>query len=113
MADKFALQKRVKTAGETRNVAVSFDDELDVDEQLTGTPTIVDVGGVLTLDNKVVSTAELEINDKTVAIGRAVQFSVEGGVAGTTYTVRITCTTTSTPTQTVIGKLYVKVVSDS
>jgi hypothetical protein len=95
-----------RSAGSTRNAAFDFGDDegpLDSGELLTGTPTIVEVStSALTISNKVVSTAELTINGRTVAIGEAVQCSVTGGTAGTTYTIRVTVDTDSTPAQTIV-----------
>ncbi len=53
----------------------------------------------LTLASKAVNTAAVTVLDKAVAIGKAVQFSVSGQVAGTTYRIRVTATTDSTPSR--------------
>ena len=88
--------------GDTRNGAVSFADQLDSGEVLTGTPTVEEqTTSVLTIANKAVSTAEKTINGETVAIGEAVQFTVSGQTSGT-YTLKITATTDSTPAQTLV-----------
>lgn len=90
--------------GETRNCAVSFVGVLDSGESLTGTPTIVEeTTSDLTLTSKVVSTAALTINSKSVPLGKAVQFRVSGQLAaGSPYTIKITVGTTSTPAQTLV-----------
>jgi len=90
------------SAGATRLVAVDLTSELDSGVLLTGTPTVTESTGTLTLTNKAVSTAALEINDKTVAIGKAVQFLVDAASAsdGTTYTIAISVGTDSTPAET-------------
>jgi len=104
------LEKKVS---EIRNVAISFAGVVDVGELLTGTPTIVEVTTTdLTLSNKVVSTAQLTINGKKVLIGEAVQFKVLGGTADTNYGIRITVGTDSTPTQTLIITLRLRVKAD-
>ena len=85
------------SAGATEVVSVDCVDFLDTGELFTGTLTITeDTTTDLTLSNKVVSTASLTISDRTVAIGKAIQFKVTGQVAGVTYLVFITCTTDAT-----------------
>lgn len=108
-----APQRACKSAGETRNIAVSFAGWLDTGEVLTGTPTIVEVGtSDLTLGNKVVSTGALTINGLVVPTGEAVQFNVSGGTAGTEYTIKITPGSDSTPAQTFVGNVILDVVAD-
>lgn len=107
-----APQIQQKTDAEVRNIAVSFDKKLDSGELLTGTPTIVDLAAVLTLGSKIVNTAEITVNGKTTAIGKAVQFNASGGVAGTTYRILITVTTDSSPAQTLEGVVRLKVVDN-
>ena len=81
--------------------AVSFQGKLDSGELLTGTPTVVEVTtSDLTLANKAVSTAALTIDGVSNAIGEAVQFSITGGTAGTTYTINIQVGTDATVAQT-------------
>jgi len=84
----------------TKNAAISFDGELEAGESLTGTPTVTATPDGLTIDNKRVSTGELEINDQAVAAGRAVQFRVSGDPG--TYEIRAVCGTTSSPAQTLV-----------
>lgn len=108
-----APQRHSKSVSEVVNVAVDMRGILDEGELLTGTPTIIEVAtNVLTLSNKAINTEALVINSETVAIGEAVQFSVAGGVAGSTYTIRITVVTDSTPAQTRIVRLKIAVVAD-
>lgn len=93
------------SAGATRIVRVNVTRDLDSGVTLTGTPTVVEVTTTaLTLANKKVNTATYveSHSGTTVAIGKAVEFTVTGGVAGTTYTVRITVSTTSTPAETLV-----------
>lgn len=101
---------RVKHSGETRNVGVSLSGCLDSGETLTGTPTVVDGASVLTLSGKLVTTATMVIDGVTVPIAEAVTFRVAGGVAGTDYTITITCGTSAS--QTVVRKIPLR-VSDS
>lgn len=114
VTQKYAIERHVKTASEVRNVAVSFVDELDSGELLTGTPTVAEVTtSDLSLTNKAVNTAALTISGKAVAIGQAVQFKVSGGTAGTTYTIKVTVSTDATPAQTLICALVIEVLADS
>jgi len=93
-------------AGDTRNGAVSFANQLDSGEALTGTPTVEEQDtSDLTISSVGVSTRELTINEETVAAGLAVQFSVTGMTAAT-YTLKVTATTDSTPAQTLVR--YIK-----
>ena len=108
-----ALEKQRKHVSEVRNVAVSFVGELDVGENLSGTPLVDEVDTTdLTITNIAVSLVALTINDKAVAIGRAVQFRVSGGIAGTRYSVRVTATTDASPAQTLIVNLILNVAGD-
>ena len=95
--------------GEVRNVSVSFAGRLDDSELLTGTPTVVEVTtSILTLDNKIVSTAILTINKISVPVGEAVQFNVLASATGT-YQVKITVGTDATPAQTLIETVEIVV----
>lgn len=106
----FATQIRSKGSQETRNVAVSYADKLEAGELLTGTPTITDSTGDLTLSNKVVSTGSLTINGVSVAAGAAVTFTVAGGTASTTYDIRIQCGTDATNAQTFDDHVQIEVL---
>lgn len=109
-----AIQTQQKTASEIRNIAVSFTGKLDSGEACTGTPTITEVTtSDLTISNKVVSTAILVINGVSTPIGEAVQCSVTGGTAGTTYEIQIAAGTDSTPAQTMYGTIKLKVLEDT
>lgn len=93
--------------GATRLGACSFVGQLDSGELLTGTPTVAEeTTSDLTLANKAVNTAELTLNQATVAIGQAVQFSVSGQLrANSPYTITITVGTDASPAQTLVGKV--------
>lgn len=94
-------ERPVMIEGETRNGKVSFVDLLDSGESLTGTPTVAEVTtSDLTISNAAVSAAALTILGESVAAGKAVQFKVTGGSAGTTYLLRVTVSTDATPAQT-------------
>jgi hypothetical protein len=91
----------ILSAGATRIVSIDATAELTGTQVLSGTPTITDVASVLTLTNKTInSSATVEINGATVAINKAIQFAVTGGVANTTYTLSISAGTTGTPAET-------------
>lgn len=93
MSEMDCPETHEKAADEVRNVSVDFRGKLDGGELLTGTPTVTvtafpsgDAGDdEPEFDNEVVSSDELTINGETVAAGEAVQFTVEGGVAGSRY----------------------------
>jgi hypothetical protein len=101
-------QRHTLSVGETRVVRVNCTADLDDGASLTGTPTVVEVTTTaLTLGDKAVNAATYtDANTgRTVAAGKAVQFTVAGGVAGTTYRVRVTVGTDSTPAETLVYDL--------
>lgn len=99
------------SSGATELVAVDMIDYLDGAELMTGTPTITEQNTTdLTLSNKVVSTAELVIDDRTCAIGKALQFKVVGQVAGRIYVIELSCATTSSPARTASFGLQMRCV---
>ena len=95
--------------GSTRTPRLSYDEVLETDELLTGTPTMVEVTtSDLTIDNKAVSTSELTITNETVAIGRALTLCVSGHeVANMPYTIKITVSTDAG--QTFVKELIIDV----
>jgi len=108
-----APQRHSKTESEIRNIALDMRGKLDAGELLTGTPTIEEVDTTdLTLSSKALNTAIITVNGLQVPVSQAIQFLVTGGTAGTTYTIRVTVTTTSTPAQTLIENLHLKVIAD-
>jgi hypothetical protein len=89
------------STSETRNVAVDLAGKLDSGELLSGTPTVVEVEtSELVLGSKVVNTAELTINGRTVAVGEAVQFTCDASSAtqGQARYIDITCDTDASQT---------------
>jgi hypothetical protein len=99
--------RNAKTASEVRNVKVDFYGKLDSGELLSGTPTVEEVStSDLTFASVAKNSTTITINDRSVSANQAVQFKVSGGVSGRTYTIRVTCATDSTPAQTLIA--YVK-----
>ena len=102
-----------KHVSEVRAVAVDFGAVLDSGELLTGTPTVTEATGGVTLGSKAVNTGSITVNGRTVITGQAVQFTITGGTAGTEYTVVVTCGTNATPAQTLIEVLRFKVIADT
>lgn len=88
-----------KAVSETINFAVDCTEGLDSAELLTGTPTSSGQSE-MTVSNLAVTTAELIIKGKTVAIGKAITGKVTGGTAAGRYEIKLLCTTTSTPAAT-------------
>lgn len=88
-----------KSSSAVRNVKIDATAELTGSEVLTGTPTITE--STLTLTGKAInSSATVEINGATVALNKAILFTVAGGTAGTTYSIAISVGTTSNPAET-------------
>lgn len=111
MTTNLAPQIQCKDENEQRNVSVSFMGKLEVGELLTGAPTVIEVGtSDLTIGNEQVSTVELNLNGKKVPAGGAVQFSVSGGVEGTTYFIDVQCATDASPSQTLITRITLEIV---
>lgn len=103
------------TPDEVRLCSVDFGDstaanarsgKLDAGVLLTGTPVVTQHRSTpsdataLTLDNKVVNSATIEINGRSCLAGEAVQFTATGGDAGARYVVSVLCGTDSTPAET-------------
>lgn len=108
-----APQRRTKTVGETRNLAVSFVDVLDASELLTGTPTVVEVTtSDLTITNKAVNNASMVVNGETCLAGQVVTCTVAGGVAGTDYQIRITVGTNASNAQTLQATVRLRVTAN-
>lgn len=97
-----AVQVPDIAASATENGAISFVGKLDSAELLTGTPTVVELtSSDLTIASVAVSSSALTINGVSVAAGKAVTFSVTGQTAGTTYRLKATAGTDSTPAQSI------------
>ena len=108
-----APQRHSKAVSEVRNVAVDMRGLLDDGELLTGTPTIVEVTTTdLTLASKAVNGSTLTINGVECLAGQAVTFKVSGGVAGSTYTIRVTVSSDATPAQTFVVAVRLAVEAD-
>lgn len=108
-----APQRHTKTVSEVRAVALSMTGLLEDGELLTGTPTVVEVDtSELTLTSKAVNTDAMLVNAETCVAGQVVTFLVAGGVAGTTYRIKVTVGTNGSPAQTFVVSLSLRVVSD-
>lgn len=108
-----APQRHTKSVSELRNVAIDCRGLLDTGELLTGTPTIVEVTTTdLTLSSKAVNGSSLTINGEVCIAGQALTFRVAGGVAGSSYVIRATVGTTSTPAQTLVIAVRLTVEAD-
>ena len=97
------IAKEIPRAGSTeaQNGGADFTLQLDSAELLTGTPTVVEQAtSDLTISNESINSAAAEINGDTVAIGKAVMFSVTGAAAGVLYTLLVTAGSDATPAQT-------------
>ena len=91
----------VISEGDTEVGVVDFTDKLDSSELLTGTPTVVESGtSALTLGNKQVNAATVVTEWATVAIGKAVLFSVSGQFPGVIYELIVTASTDATIART-------------
>lgn len=112
MADSEARQFGQKTAGEVRNVSVSFVLKLDSDELLTGTPTATASPSGPTITNVVVNTGTIEVDGDDCLAGEAVQFRVSGGTAGVEYVIKVVATTDASVAQTLHGFVRLSVVAD-
>jgi len=82
--------------GDIEIVSIDFWKILDAGELLTGTPTVAEqTTSDLTITNKAVNTASLEIKNRSVAVGEAVQFKITGQQSDSTYRVRVTVSSTA------------------
>ena len=107
-------QRPCISSGDTETVAIDGQEYLDSGELFTGTPTITEVTTTdLTLANKAVNTAALTILGQSVAIGQAIQFSVSGQSAATTYRIRCSCGTDATPARTKQFDVLLEVAPDA
>lgn len=98
-------QRHTLSVGATRLVRINGTNDLDDGASFTGTPTVAEVTTTdLTLDNKAVNTATYSdsVTGETVAIGKGIQFTVAGGTRNYTYRVRVTCSTDSSPAETLV-----------
>lgn len=104
-----AVAALVKHPSESILFAVDFTEILGSSETLSGTPTVTEPTGDLTLSAKAVNSATV-VDDEgnTIAVGKAVQFRCAGGTAATDYAITVSCATTDSDTRVGICKLYVR-----
>lgn len=108
-----APQRHRKCVSETRLVGIDMRGLLESGELLTGTPTVAEVTSTdLTLSSKQVNSGTIVVNGATCVAGQAVRFLVAGGVAGETYTIRVTVSSNGTPAQTFVVSVLLDVVED-
>ena len=96
------------SVGSTDNIAVDMTLDLDGSEVINSATVTEVTTSDLTIASDGPSTTTLDINNTTVAIGKAIQASVSGQSLATTYTLLLTYTTDSTPARTLTR--WVKVV---
>lgn len=101
-----------KRASEVRRIVVDFRDKLGAEELLTGTPTVAEVTtSALTISDKELTTSPTDpAGWFFVPTDKGVQFLVAGGVAGSSYTIRVTIGTDSTDAQTLIREITLRVI---
>lgn len=97
-----------KRALETRTFTVDFHDKLSAEELLSGTPTVAEVGSAaLTISGIALTVSPTAPMGNTfIPTSEGVLFTVAGGVAGTTYTIRVTAITSG---QTLIRDVTLRV----
>lgn len=92
-------------------IAVDLTNWLDDGEQLTGTPTVVEVTTAdLTLDNKSISLVPQKVNGFMAPAGHVVLFRMTGQQTGTTYTVKITASTNASIPRTINRTISIECV---
>lgn len=96
-----------KPSTAVRNIAVSFEGQLDDGELLTGTPTVTVAPSGPTITLEATNSVGKTINNRKVPPRKAVTFSVSGGTNGTDYTFTVQCGTTAS--QTLIGYTKLRV----
>ena len=99
------------SVGATEIVTVSFRPMLRSGELLVSTLVAEVTTSDLAIANKQVSTTALVVRKTNVAIGQAVLFSITGQQAGTTYRVRVTATTDSTPARVIPYDVLIECVA--
>lgn len=104
-----ASRPKIKHPGESILFAVDFSKLLAAGESLTavGSPALSPAG--IAIGSPAVNASAFENDDGgTVAIGRAAQFRVSGGVAGTDHTLTVTVTTSAGNTRVAVCLLQVR-----
>lgn len=100
-----------KRAAEVKNFAVRFDADLVTDEDLTGTPTVVELyTSDLTISNVGLNLAERLVSGLNIAANRAVEFTVAGGTRGQVYTLEVRGGSNATYPQTLTRQVRLMVI---
>ena len=104
-----ASRPKVKHPAESILFAVDFSKLLAAGESLSGVGAPAASPSGLTITGPIVNTSAFD-NDEggSVTIGRAAQFRIAGGVAGTDYTLTVTVTTTAGNTRIAVCLLQVR-----
>ena len=112
--DKIAPQIRTKYVSEVRAIGVNFTNDLKGSALLSGANAdVVEVTtSDLTISNQGINAAEIEINDRKVATGKAVVALIAGGTAGTRYTLKVGDTTDESPAQALLLECLLDVIAD-
>lgn len=84
----------IKLAAETLNAGIDMTERLASGETLS-TPTVTPNSTAITIGAATVNATTTNILGNSVAVGKAILFSVSGGVAGTEYELTISCTSSS------------------
>lgn len=99
-----------KKPGETRTFAVNLTHKLHGAELLSGTPTVAErYTTALTITAVALNADSRWISGRTALAGQAVEFTVAGGVLGSTYIVRVTAGTDSSPAQVLIEDVRIEI----
>jgi hypothetical protein len=97
MSTLTAQPQLTKTPTDLLPIVASFVGELTSGDLLTGTPSVAVSPSGPTLSAASVNASailmDIEDNKHYAQPGQAVQFTMSGGTAGTTYTVAVTCST--------------------
>lgn len=88
-----ASQTYTKHPDETRRATMSFRHKLTNGDSLTGTPTVTSTPSGPTISNVAVTSAAIEGDYINASASEAVQFTIAGGVDGTTYRLKVACNT--------------------
>lgn len=114
MSEKDLIKEKRRSAG--RIISISFQADLDDGVLLTGTPVFDEqVSNDLTFSNQAVNTAALGVEGVAHIAGQVAQCKVTGGPSTDiekVYDISITCSTTSTPAEVLVGHIKLRVIPD-
>jgi len=108
-----ARQINHKFGAADRVISVSYAEELDDGEILIGVPVVSEITtSDLTITNISISSTALTINKEVVSAGKAIRFSIAGGLNSTfLYEILITVLSNSSPAQTYVDSIKLQIVS--